>query len=105
MHSKNKIIYLCKVWSSSTDLKSLKSWFLLLPLSSSYTGLSTKKKRFTLFRSPLGNKTSKDQYEKREYRGYFSFKSKKPSRILAILDVLRHSNSVKSKVVFKTLKN
>lgn len=100
MELKKENIYICKVWSSSIDLKSLKTWFLLLPLSCSYTGLSTTKKRFTLVRSPLGNKRSKDQFERREYRGFFSFESKNPSRILAILNVLRHSNGVKSKVLF-----
>lgn len=103
MYEKKK--YICEVWSSSTDLKSLKSWLLLLPLSRSYTGLSTKIKRFTLLRSPLGNKTSKDQFERREYRGYFLFESKNPSKILAVLDVLKHFNCIKSKVLFKSLGN
>lgn len=105
MELKNKNTYICEVWSNSVDLKSLKLWFLLLPLSRPCTGLSTKIKRFTLFRSPLGNKTSKDQFERREYRSYFSFESKNPSKILAILDVLKHSNYVKSKVLFKSVKS
>lgn len=102
MHSKKNTTYICEVWSSSTNLKSLKYWILLLPLYCPSTGLSTKIKRFTLLRSPLGNKTAKDQFEKREYRNYFFFKCKEPSKILAFLDVLRHSGSIKSKVVFKT---
>ena len=100
MNLKNKNTYICEVWSSAVDLKSLKIWFFLLPLSRPCTGLSTKIKRFTLLRSPLGNKTSKDQFERREYRGYFSFESKNPSKILAILDILRYSTGVKSKVLF-----
>lgn len=104
MHSKKKKIYICEVWFSSTDLKSLKSCFLLLPFSRHYTGLSTKIKRFTLIRSPLGNKTSKDQFERREYRNYFSFESKNPSKILAILDIFKYSNDVKLKVLFKYLR-
>ncbi len=103
MYSKKKSIYKCEVWSSSTDLKSLKSWLFLLPLCSPCTGLSTKIKRFTLLRSPLGNKTAKDQFERREYRSYFSFECKEPSKILAFLDVLRYSGGIKSKINFKTL--
>lgn len=102
MNLKNNI-YTCEVWSSSVDLKSLKSWLLLLPLSRPCTGLSTKIKRFTLFRSPLGNKTAKDQFERREYRSYFYFTSKNPSKILAILEVLKYSHGVKSKIVVKSV--
>nr|YP_009549864.1 ribosomal protein S10 [Cladosiphon okamuranus]AYW52578.1 ribosomal protein S10 [Cladosiphon okamuranus] len=96
--------YICEVWSSSTDLKSLKLWLLLLPLSRPSTALSTKIKRFTLLRSPLGNKRSKDQFERREYRSYFSFKSKRPSKVLAVLEVLKYSNDVKSKIQFRIVK-
>jgi len=100
---KEKKLFICEVWSSSVDLKSLKAWFLLLPIFNSYIGLSTKIKRFTLLRSPLGNKRSKDQFERREHRGYFFFESKNPSKILAILSILRYSNGVKSKVSFKVI--
>lgn len=96
-------MYICEVWCSSTDLKSLKSWFLLLPLSRPCTGLSTKIKRFTLLRSPLGNKTSKDQFERREYRSHFFVESENLCKVLAILDVLKYSNGVKSKVLFRSL--
>nr|YP_011008244.1 ribosomal protein S10 [Halosiphon tomentosus]WBP70145.1 ribosomal protein S10 [Halosiphon tomentosus] len=91
-------IYKCEVWSLSTNLASLKLWVFLLPLSFSCTGLSTRLKRFTLLRSPLGNKTAKDQFERREYRGYFCIESKKASKILALISVLRHLNGVKYKV-------
>ena len=100
-YENKKIIYLCEVWSTSTDLKSLKYWSLLLPLAKQCTGLSTKIKRFTLLRSPLGNKTAKDQFERKEYRSYLSFKSKNPSKILALLDILRYSTGVKLKVLVK----
>ena len=103
MSLKNKNTYICKIWSSSIDLKSLKTWFLLLPLSRPCTGLSTKIKRFTLLRSPLGNKTSKDQFERREYRGYLEFKSKNPSDVLAVLDFFKYCNDVKSKVLFRSV--
>nr|YP_011017008.1 ribosomal protein S10 [Lessonia nigrescens]WQB61686.1 ribosomal protein S10 [Lessonia nigrescens] len=100
---KKSIIYICKVWSISTDLKSLKYLPLLLPLSSSFIGLSTKTKRFTLLRSPLGNKTAKDQFERREYRSYFTITSRSPTKILAFIDILRYLNGVKFKVVLEKL--
>ncbi len=92
------VTYKCEVWSTSTNLTNLKLWFALLPLSLSYTGLPTRVKRFTLLRSPLGNKTSKDQFERREYRSYLSLESEKVSKILAFLDVLNHLNGIRSKV-------
>ena len=98
MSCSQNFTYKCEVWSLSTNLVNLKLWVLLLPLSLSSTGLSTRIKRFTLLRSPLGNKTSKDQYERQEYRSYLSIESKKASKILAFLDVLRHLNGVKYKV-------
>ena len=102
MYPNKKIVYSCEVWAASTDLKSLKHWSLLLPLFCSYIGLSTKIKRFTLLRSPLGNKKSKDQFERREYRGYISFRSNSPSKVLALLDILKYSNGVKLKVLVKS---
>ena len=101
MYINKKIIYSCEIWAASTDLKSLKYWSLLLPLVYPYTGLSTKIKRFTLLRSPLGNKRAKDQFERREYRGYLFFKSENPSNILALLNILQYSNGVKLKVLLK----
>nr|NP_150419.1 ribosomal protein S10 [Pylaiella littoralis]AAC23954.1 ribosomal protein S10 [Pylaiella littoralis]CAC50860.1 ribosomal protein S10 [Pylaiella littoralis] len=98
MHLTNKK-YICEVWFSSTNLKSLKYCLLLLPRPCFSTGLSTSRKRFTLLRSPLGNKTSKDQFERREYRNYLYFFSDKPYKVLAFLDVLRYSIGVKSKIV------
>jgi len=95
------IIYICKVWSASTDLKSLNFLLLLLPLFISSTGLSTRIKRFTLLRSPLGNKTAKDQFERREYRSYFIFKSQNPAKILAFLELLKYLNGVKFKVILQ----
>ena len=103
MKKNKKTLYSCEFWSASTDLKNLKYWSLLLPLTESCTGLSTKTKRFTLLRSPLGNKTAKDQFERREYRRHFIFKSKSPSELLAFLSILRYSSGLKSKVVLKRL--
>ena len=96
-----KYTYSCEVWSASTDLKHLKCWSLLLPSAGPCTSLSTKKKRFTLLRSPLGNKTAKDQFERREYRNYYHFKSKNPSDVLGLLNILRYSSGVRSKVLIK----
>lgn len=98
MSSSHDYIYKCEVWSLSTNLENLKLWVLLLPLSLSSIGLSTRIKRFTLLRSPLGNKTSKDQFERQEYRSYFSIESKKAAKILAFLDAISHLNGVKYKV-------
>ena len=102
MFLEKKAVYFCEVWAASTDLKSLKYWSFLLPLVCTYTGLSTKIKRFTLLRSPLGNKKSKDQFERREYRGYLYIKSDSPSKILALLNILRYSNGVRLKVLIKS---
>nr|QWK44229.1 ribosomal protein S10 [Akkesiphycus lubricus] len=96
---KKSLTFNCKVWSTSTDLSSLKLWYLLLPLSAPSTGLSTRIKRFTLLRSPLGNKTSKDQFERREYRGYFHIQSKHACEILSLVHALRYSNGVRFKMV------
>nr|BDG66214.1 ribosomal protein S10 [Eisenia sp. Galapagos] len=95
------IIYICKVWSVSTDFKSLNFLSLLLPLFISSTGLSTRIKRFTLLRSPLGNKTAKDQFERREYRSYFTLKSQNPAKILAFIEILKYLNGVKFKVILQ----
>ncbi|CAN0299214.1 unnamed protein product [Ectocarpus sp. 4 AP-2014] len=93
-----KSLYICQVWSSSTNLKDLKSWVLVLPYYCKVTGLSTNKKRFTLIRSPLGNKKSKDQFERREYKNYFSINTNNPSQILFFLSLLKLSSGVKLKV-------
>lgn len=94
-------MYKCQIWCNSINLKDLKSWVLVLPSYCNTTGLSTNIKRFTLFRSPLGNKKSKDQFERREYRCYFSIASRNPSQILAFINLLRLSSGVKLKVVLK----
>lgn len=99
MSSKTSTLYSCKIWFSSTDLKYLRSWVLLLPLTKDFTGLPTKINRFTLFRSPLGNKKAKDQFERREYKGFLSLDYNKPEKILMLLDLLGRFNVIKSKVL------
>nr|YP_010390287.1 ribosomal protein S10 [Sargassum nigrifolium]UPV69788.1 ribosomal protein S10 [Sargassum nigrifolium] len=91
-------VYKCEVWSSSANIRSLKLLFFLLPFFQKYRGLSINIKRFTLLKSPLGNKRSKDQFEKREHRVYFYLESSKPSNILACVHILTFLNEVKCKV-------
>nr|YP_009924842.1 ribosomal protein S10 [Sargassum siliquastrum]YP_010485645.1 ribosomal protein S10 [Sargassum fulvellum]YP_010485682.1 ribosomal protein S10 [Sargassum macrocarpum]YP_010485719.1 ribosomal protein S10 [Sargassum serratifolium]QNH69211.1 ribosomal protein S10 [Sargassum siliquastrum]UVW81717.1 ribosomal protein S10 [Sargassum fulvellum]UVW81791.1 ribosomal protein S10 [Sargassum macrocarpum]UVW81828.1 ribosomal protein S10 [Sargassum serratifolium] len=91
-------VYKCEVWSSSANIRSLKLLFFLLPFFQRYRGLSITIKRFTLLKSPLGNKRSKDQFEKREHRVYFYLESSKPSNILACVHILTFLNEVKCKV-------
>ena len=98
MSCSKKFKYRCEVWSSSTNLANLKLWVFLLPLSLCSTGLSTRIKRFTLLRSPLGNKTSKDQFEKQEYRTFLSVESTKVPKILSFIEVLSRSSGIKYKV-------
>lgn len=93
----NSTVYFCNIWVQSTSLKSLKLWVSSLPMNPVYLGLPTKIKRFTVFRSPLGNKTAKDQYEKREYCLFISIRSKKASRVLAFLGVAQQIINIKVK--------
>ena len=94
----SNFVYKCEVWSSSANIRSLKLLFFLLPFFQRYRGLSINIKRFTLLKSPLGNKRSKDQFEKREHRVYFYLESSKPSNILACVHILTFLNEVKCKV-------
>lgn len=96
---KLKVCYNCQVWCSAINLKDLKSWILLLPLYCNTIGLTTNIKRFTVLKSPLGNKKSKDQFEQRKYRSYFSVDSENSSKILALVKFLRLSSGVKLKIV------
>nr|YP_009049454.1 ribosomal protein S10 [Sargassum muticum]YP_010381331.1 ribosomal protein S10 [Sargassum kjellmanianum]UVW81865.1 ribosomal protein S10 [Sargassum siliquastrum]AIE46250.1 ribosomal protein S10 [Sargassum muticum]UDH59716.1 ribosomal protein S10 [Sargassum kjellmanianum]UQV81249.1 ribosomal protein S10 [Sargassum muticum] len=91
-------VYKCEVWSSSANIKSLKLLLFLLPFFQRFRGLSINIKRFTLLKSPLGNKKSKDQFEKCEHRMYFYLESSKPSNILACVHILAFLNEVKCKV-------
>jgi len=99
---KNIQIYSCSIWVQSTSLKSLKLWVYSLPLLPICFNLPIKIKRFTLLSSPLGSKTAKDQYEKREYCCYLLVHSKKASKILAFLDVINQVTNVKIKCCFNS---
>lgn len=89
--------YSCFIWVQSTSLKSLKLWVCSLPLSPICFNLPIRLKRFTLVRSPLGNKTSKEQYEKREYCAYLHVSSKEAPEILAFLELTQQVIGVKIK--------
>nr|YP_011008383.1 ribosomal protein S10 [Sporochnus bolleanus]WBP70354.1 ribosomal protein S10 [Sporochnus bolleanus] len=91
-------IYRCDVWSGSSDLGNIKLWFLLLPFTSFFMGLPSRKIRVTLLRSPLGNKTSKDQFEKREHRYHYYIQSKDPAVFLAFLGLISQLQGVKYKI-------
>ena len=105
MNFAKQFTYRCDVRSLSTNLESLRLWFLLIPIAQPPAGFPPLVKKFTLLRSPLGNKTSKDQFERRAYRGYFWVESKDACEILAIVDVLRHMNGVKCKINVSTRTN
>nr|YP_009050526.1 ribosomal protein S10 [Sargassum fusiforme]AIG23794.1 ribosomal protein S10 [Sargassum fusiforme]QJC59500.1 ribosomal protein S10 [Sargassum fusiforme] len=98
MRFSGNLVYICEVWSSSANIKSLKLLVFLLPFFQRYQRLSMNIKRFTLLKSPLGNNRSKDQFEKREYRVYFYLESSKPSNVLACVHILTFLNEVKCKV-------
>ena len=98
MSFSRKPVYKCEILSLSANIKSLKLLSFLLPFYQSYKGLSSDVKRFTLFRSPLGNKRSKEQFEKYEHRAHFFMESSKPSGILAYVYILNFLNDVKCKV-------
>nr|YP_009128342.1 ribosomal protein S10 [Sargassum thunbergii]AJP09395.1 ribosomal protein S10 [Sargassum thunbergii] len=98
MSFSGNLVYKCEVWSSSANIKSLKILLFLLPFFQRFRGLSINIKKFTLLKSPLGNKRSKDQFEKREHRVYFYLESSKPSNILACVHILTFLNEVKCKV-------
>nr|YP_011008348.1 ribosomal protein S10 [Scytothamnus australis]WBP70319.1 ribosomal protein S10 [Scytothamnus australis] len=103
MSKKGLVRFKCEVWCVSTNLTDLKLWGSLILPPSFFTGLRTRKKRFTLLRSPLGNKTSKDQYERREYRRYLCLESRNISKILHFLDLLNRPNGVKYKVKLSSI--
>lgn len=95
----NISLYKCEVWVQSTSLKSLKLWHSVLPFSSNYVGLPLRLKRFTLIKSPLGNKQSKDQFEKREYCIHFVILTKNASMLYMFLDIIKEVINVKVKLI------
>ncbi|CAM9257544.1 unnamed protein product [Discosporangium mesarthrocarpum] len=92
-------LYECEIWYQSTSLKTLKYWLRILPFKEKVQkALPCKKRRFTLLSSPLGNKTSKDQYEEIIYCGYICLRSLNPGKILGFVDLIRRPTGVRVKI-------
>lgn len=90
--------YSCEVWVKSTNKISIKRWLLILPTKLNFVGLPVKVRKFTLQCSPLGNSTSKDQYEVKEFGVYFKVIHKNLSFVLAFLDAILKPAGVKLKI-------
>lgn len=90
--------YCCELTVKSTQSLSIKQWMFALPTYSLLVGLPIKIRRFTLLRSPLGNKKSKDQFEVREYGVCVKVLTKDVSFILYFLDVIQNPAGVKLKM-------
>ncbi len=94
-----KTIYSCEIWMRSTDVNILNRCQELFPKISGFKRLALSIKRFTLLRSPLGNKKSKDQYERREYGIYISICDSKASTVLHFLEILYLLPGIKTKIL------
>lgn len=90
--------YNCDVWLKTPNNKILKVWSKIIPQKSKGVGLPIKVRRFTLIKSPLGSKASKDQYEILEYGYFVSIRSFSASSVLKFLDILKHPVGVKFKI-------
>lgn len=90
----------CEILAKSTTLNNLQLWLSLLPSADKlfYLGLPVKQKRFTLLKSPLGNKQAKDQYQLYEYSCYVRLKNNNPYIVLSFLDLMKKSIGVKLKI-------
>nr|QWE51019.1 ribosomal protein S10 [Phaeophyceae sp.] len=96
-------MYRCEVSSYTTSLPSLKLFYYLvlhgcLPI----IGLPPIIKRFTLNRSPLGNSTSKDQYERKDYHSYCFLETHEYAKVLAFLSVVNSLPWLRSKIKLKS---
>ncbi|CAL8412628.1 unnamed protein product [Dictyota dichotoma] len=90
--------YCCKLVVKSTQLLNIRQWLFVLPINFLFVGLPIKIRRFTLLRSPLGNKKSKDQFELREYGVGVKIVASNISVILRFLDVVQNPVGVKLKI-------
>lgn len=90
----------CEILAKSTTLDTLQLWINLLPSIDKLFcgGLPTIKKRFTVLKSPLGNKRAKDQYQFCEYSYYVCLNSTNPDILLLFLDLIKKSIGVKLKI-------
>lgn len=96
--------YRCEVWVKSSDPQNIRIWSKIFPVNKNRVcvGLPTRSKQFTLVRSPLGSKASKDQYELVEYGCYYSFWSDNASIVLKLFDTLNYPMGVKLKICLST---
>lgn len=90
--------YCCELIVKSTQLLNLKRWVSIIPINFLFVGLPIKIRRFTLLRSPLGNKKSKYQFELKEYGVCVKIITNNISFILYLLDVIRNPVGVKLKL-------
>lgn len=94
-----KTVYTCEIWLRSTDLDILDQCHKTFPKNCNFSRLALSVKRFTLLRSPLGNKKSKDQYEHKEYGIYVSIKALEACIVLSFVELLYLLPGIKSKIL------
>lgn len=102
--SSMKTIYSCEIWVCSTDIKVLNQVSKLLPGHFRFRRLAVSTKRFTLLRSPLGNKKHKDQYKHCEYGINIFSQGINAGNILYFLDLLYLMVGCKAKVLVSSQK-
>nr|YP_010032406.1 ribosomal protein S10 [Schizocladia ischiensis]QOW07620.1 ribosomal protein S10 [Schizocladia ischiensis] len=92
----------CDVLYQSTSPQSLREWLMLLPMESfdsmKIVGLPKNLKRFTVLRSPLGNKKAKDQYEHIQYGGLLRLTTREPVLLLRFLQSISSSGLLKLRI-------
>lgn len=89
--------YQCHISVKSNCLNQLKTWFFLT-FGFEVCPLKLKIKRFTLLRSPLGNKRAKDQFEAKEWSTSITVESKNPSYILFFCQTILIPLGLKKKI-------
>lgn len=89
--------------SQSRNLEVLKNWLSILPTNIYGTYLTYKTKRFTLLRSPLGNKTAKDQFEFRKYANLIEIHGDKIGDALLFLDLIQKPVGINIKLTLKII--
>ena len=93
-----KRLYSCNVWAISLYPKHLEAFHLLFSNWDKTTRLSKKIKRFSILRSPVGNKKAKDHFERREYRRFFSVQTDSVEEILYIVYLLKNLKKISCKI-------
>jgi len=96
-----KPVFQCDLVVKSTTLKNLQLWINVLPFNNFLSlGLLPSIKRFTLVKSPLGNKRAKDQYQIFEYKYYIRLKHQNPIILLSFLEIIQYPVGVGIKANF-----